>query len=901
MKKVIVILLILISTLLSWQVALSQSNKEVASYFANGTLHLISSSHQDIGWEDTPAACAAFRDTAMLTPALQAMKKNPNYRYTVESVLSLMEYLDRHPDRQDELHHFMKRGQLECGALYTQPYESMYSGEALIRQVYFGRKWLKDHFPGCDSRVYWNPDVPGRAMQMPQILARSGIKYLVMSRQEEGFYRWLSPDGSGVIAFSPGHYYNDSWVIFKKGEDGGLEFNDLDTIIEKYQQKLLKWAPYYQERQISPQMAVIISRDWLKPINMDNFISKWNRRAAREKGLPPMRYSTSEHFFNEVTQGNPEFKTLVGERPNMWVYIHGPTHHKALSAGRKATRLLTAAEKFATVDALLSHRFADYPSLRLSQAWQAAIYPDHGWGGHHGHVTDRVFWDKFKSAQQMAQVMLDESLQSITQKIKLQSNGIPVIVFNPLSWQRTDPVICDVNVEGRAYPHEKTDLNYQLIDANGQIIPFQTISGWESGEILDEALRIVFVAENVPSIGYKTYYLIQDNSEKKDDNHPTQSGRIENDYYRIELVAGGVKQIYDKELKQELFQTDKFKGAEVFSMRSEGTGAGEFSEVEQPTMEGFERLSQYAPNWICVESGPVRSVWETAHKMRHNTFREQLICYHPLKRIDFKVFILGWDGTPYREFRLAFPLNLEPYQIAYDVPMGVVEVGKSEMAGIGGHSYGGTTYRQLMKDIHPREVQDWFSASNGDFGVTISSSVAVFDWIDPTEHPVNYPILQPVLLASRRSCNVRGNWYLQAGDHHYQFSLFSHRGDWRQAFRFGMQARQPLLAVLAKPSSVTPELPEEFSFGTVTPENILISAIKKCEDNASVIFRCYEIEGKATPAEVSLFAPIVGVEQTNLIEAEGKIVPHEPQAIRTRIEPYSIATFKIIPQKDKKK
>ena len=35
--------------------------------------------------------------------------------------------------------------------------------------------------------------------------------------------------------------------------------------------------------------------------------------------------------------------TITGERPNLWLYIHGPTHHWAISAEREAAALLPAA------------------------------------------------------------------------------------------------------------------------------------------------------------------------------------------------------------------------------------------------------------------------------------------------------------------------------------------------------------------------------------------------------------------------------------------------------------------------------------------------------------------------------------------------------------------------------
>ena len=169
-----------------------------------GRLHIISSSHQDIAWMDSPEKCIAFRDTNCITPALAMMAKDPAYSFTMENMLNLTEYLERHPERAEEVARLTREGRMEWGATFNQPYESLLSGEQLVREAYLGRLWLKRTIPGADARVYFNPDVPGRAAQMPQILAKAGIPYLVMSRYHEGFYRWASPDGSSVLAYSPG-------------------------------------------------------------------------------------------------------------------------------------------------------------------------------------------------------------------------------------------------------------------------------------------------------------------------------------------------------------------------------------------------------------------------------------------------------------------------------------------------------------------------------------------------------------------------------------------------------------------------------------------------------------------------------------------------------------------------
>lgn len=66
-------------------------------------------------------------------------------------------------------------------------------------------------------------------------------------------------------------------------------------------------------------------------------------------------------------------------------------------------------------------------------------------------------------------------------------------------------------------------------------------------------------------------------------------------------------------------------------------------------------------------------------------------------------------------------------------------------------------YTTPLNETPLRECQNWFAASDDLSNVMLSSSVGVFGYKDVTSNPVDYPILQPVLLASRKSCHWKGN------------------------------------------------------------------------------------------------------------------------------------------------
>jgi alpha-mannosidase len=848
---------------------------------AGWTLHLISSSHQDIAWMNSPEACIEYRDTHCITPALAMMAQNPDYCFVMENMLNLMEYLERHPDRRDEIARYTREGRMEWGATFNQPYESLLSGEQLIRETYFGRKWLKKNFSGCDARVYFNPDVPGRTLQMQQVLSKAGIPYTVISRYHEGFYRWQSPDGSAVVAYSPGHYTSASAILGAPPAEG----------VKTLEGKLADWGPYYREHGLPFEFLLLHSVDFSQPTDFGPLIQLWNSRHPAKGGSSGARtrYSPAAYFFDSLAKAQPKLKAIMGERPNLWLYIHGPTHHWAVSAQREAGRLLPAAEVFSTVACLLEGSMAGYPARQMEDAWKSAIYPDHGWGGKEGQITDRLFRKKYEFARDQGQNMLEGALARIAARVETSASlGTPVIVFNSLSWQRSDPVVITFASSRR---------NWQVEDADGHVMPSQVLPPVAARE--EGTIRLEFLAADVPGLGYKTFYLRRsDTGVATYFRSSPATNAYENDFYAVEFAPGGLKRVYDKEIKAELLNAGKFLGFEVFTMQSVGNGAGEFGRVQQPAMEGFDRLGPHRVFWQhdAFESGPLKSVFRFRETLPNCTLEEKVTIYNPVKRVDCEVSILDWDGTPYREFRLAVPVNAANGPVAYEVPLGVVEVGRSEIPGTGGPAYGKLNYDEVCSEIRPREVQNFLSAGGHEFGLTMSTSVAVNDYQDPTPDPAPYPVLQAVLLASRRSCHGEGNWYLQEGDHHYFFSITSHHPRWTNGYKRGIQANTPLLPVVGVKPAEGANLPGEKSFFGISAPNVLVSAIKKCEDDDSVILRLYEIEGKDAEVNLSSAFALARGEHVNIIEEEGKPLPRRTREVKLEVGHHAIETLKLWPK-----
>ncbi|MGB3152163.1 MAG: glycosyl hydrolase-related protein [Maribacter sp.] len=837
-------------------------------YFGEGTFHIISSSHQDIAWMDTPEFCRHERVNEIIAPALDIMKSDKEYYFGMEQSLNLKEFVEAHPERKSEVIERYKEGRFTWGATYNQPYEGMQMGEQLIREMYFGKLWVKDNFDGVVEETAFNTDVPGRTLQFPQILAKSGVENLFVSRMREGFYDWHSPDGSSVVTYTPGNY---GWaaMFYKLFEDDAI------TALHKIQNRVKMWGDYYKEHNLPPHFAIVLSNDASGPVDHGDVVKEWNEIIAKTGAkIPSLRHSTVTSFLSEIKKPGVKFEQLEGDRPNIWAYIHGPGHHKAITASRKAGRILPSSEIFGTVDALLNKNFDRYPADRLSKAFEESIYPDHGWGGKNGHITDSIFRDKLEFAANEADEMLHEALNSISDKIKTTKSNA-VIVYNDLSWVRNG--LATVEIENAA--------SYYVVDENGSVVPSQNSDGSKS--------ELQFYATDIPSLGYKTYYLKKGRKNVKVNKVVTPNS-LTNAYYTMHLNKGGISYLFDETLKADILNTTRFSGGDILSMGYNGNGAGEFTQMTEPNMDDYDKMSNHQSNWEIVSDGAIYTEFKNGAKFKHSKINQRIRVFHQEKKIDFFVDLIDWDGTHNREFRFALPLNMDNARIKYEVPLAIAEVGKTEMKNAPlGWAWGGT-YDQKPVTIHPREVMNFIAAENDDFTVTMATDVALADWIDPTREAVDYTVLQGILLASHKSCHGEGNWYHQTGNHHFKFSLKSHKVDEHTSFQFGTASNHLLRTVLRPMANANGLLANEMSFFKVSDPMVRISTIKKSEKSTDVILRLVEMEGKDKEPKIELAVPFKQLIKTNLIEEEESELPLSGRDFKVEIGNNAIDTYKLI-------
>jgi len=105
---------------------------------------------------------------------LRLLEEYPEYKYIQSQPAGYEMCRKYYPELFERIKQAVKDGQwIAEGAMWVEPDTNMASGEALIRQLLYGKRYYQEEF-GVDSKMLWLPDTFGYTAAPPQILKSCG-------------------------------------------------------------------------------------------------------------------------------------------------------------------------------------------------------------------------------------------------------------------------------------------------------------------------------------------------------------------------------------------------------------------------------------------------------------------------------------------------------------------------------------------------------------------------------------------------------------------------------------------------------------------------------------------------------------------------------------------------------
>lgn len=459
-------------------------------------VYVVPFSHLDLFWACTQEECLS-RGNFIISKAIQLAKQYPQYRYLLETEVFVSNFVKTHRGTKelDDLKQLVKDGRIEIAPLWAAIYQNQTRDEALVRNVIYGKRYASDVF-GVDPPVAHLADIPGFTRQYPQILSQAAVPYMVMTRMgpsDLSLFHWKAPNGSTVLVWNTTHGYG--WGV-GLGLHLGLDKDRMAGIASDL-------------KEVEATTRGPIYMGWGTDLFAPNAKLVENIGVLNQNLAPThFRLATAGEFFR-VADTTSEIPDLAGEIPSSWANL--TTSLVPLwSPATSATETLVSAEKFASINYALG--YAAYPDKAFESLWKANLESlDHNNDGQGGAIGDERKLGYAQQALLGGSQILRDSLRNISERVQNPfGRDSLIVVFNPLSWRRDDFVETHLTLFGEVETPDIDDYKkgMRLVDEKGASVPFQ-VEQYTDGS--SRSLDLTFISSGVPSIGYKTYYLVPTN------------------------------------------------------------------------------------------------------------------------------------------------------------------------------------------------------------------------------------------------------------------------------------------------------------------------------------------------------------------------------------------------------
>jgi len=869
--------------------------------------------HHDLGYTDTIENVlrlydSFYDDVIRFCEETEDWPEESKYRYTAEGAWAIQHFIENRPRHvTDKLGKYIKDGRIEIGALFGNEISALCSHEQLIRLMYPSFRLKRKY--GAEILTGSITDVPGLSWGLPTVLAGAGVKYFfaglptyfewgrsdihtfwdesaILRHGRPDAFRWQGPDGQTVLV-----YYQGSYGFFKRvvGPDSYEEvMSNLPGMLKAMEK---------QDTPFSVMRYIHNGVDNYPPdVKISHIAREWNSKWA----YPKLIVATNSMFFEELEKQCQDVRTFRGELPQTDYVVGAISTAKETSINRITHDRLHSAEKAGTIASLVSDH--GYPSEKIRQAYDnVLLYDEHTWGRAYpaGKGQDWAWNEKshyaYKAAG-LAESILHESLERIANKIELDRQGRHIIVFNSLSFSRTDVV--RVPRFDAEEPFDLVDeetgqkVAYQIVELDGPLAPLPYAAHrYGRGQFeRHELFELVFVAKDVPPIGYKTYRISQ---RKEAASFPSGvvvgQSSLENRFFKVTLdpQTGAVGSIYDKELSRQIVD-------EAAPHR-----------LNQLVARWVQSGKQESPKKANIRKGQTGPIYGSLVAQSEGPgcpqLVQEIIVYDSIKRIDFANRVLK-DSTPLLEIYFAFPFKVENPSCRFEGSNSVIEPLRDQFPGSNSNYYA---------------VQHWADVSDGKVGVTLSgieSHLLEFGglwpcYVSQAHHGVTPPdfgrafvkkdeLTKGHMYAFVIDSNFRTNFQpVQQGDMLFRYSISTHTGDWKEGRPrdFGWATGNPLVGVIVN-GKREGTLSKKNSFCQVDESNVLLLTLKRAEDGNGIIVRLIETEGKEVTTTLTVpHLAIRTVYRTNLVEENEEELTFGANEIRVPLKAFGIATIRIEP------
>ncbi|MBR1970814.1 MAG: alpha-mannosidase [Clostridia bacterium] len=577
----------------------------------------VGQTHIDVAWlwvlEQT-----AEKVQRSFSSVLSLMDAYPEFKF-MQSQPQLYEYMKEHaPEKYEELKKRVKEGRWEAeGGMWVEADTNLTSGESLVRQLMFGKRFMKEEF-GVDCKCLWLPDVFGYSAALPQIMKKCGIKSFVTSklswndfnRMPYDIFMWEGIDGTEIFT-----YFLTAQQATKDGE--GVTLTAYNGQI-KPSYILGTWRRFQQKAYCSD---VMLSYGWGDGGGgpTKEMLENQRRLSYGLPGFPKTQIDTLDNFISRTYNSFCENAKKLKRHPKWVGELYFEKHRgtytsiaKIKKQNRKCEFMYQALETLSVLDSVLLNN--TYEQAYINKAWKTMLL------------------------HQFHDVLPGSSIESV--------------------YERTDHDFTELMSSGQEKINEKIENLSVNVKTNGGVFVYNP-NAFNSSDVVDIDGEKVYV-EDIPGMGYRVVTPAANKNSVKVTNKT-----MENDFYLITLDdACQIISLYDKVNHREVVKPGGlFNELQVFEDYPYECDAWEINHYYKQKMWPINNVD---------ETKIISEGARTGLKITRNYLNSQIVqtifLYENIGRIDFDTTI-DWHEE-HQLLKASFPVDVHANEAVYDIQFG---------------------------------------------------------------------------------------------------------------------------------------------------------------------------------------------------------------------------------------
>ncbi len=416
---------------LSKAAAFLQTELYAKSWPAAQEIACIGHTHIDVAWFWTVAQTVEKAQRSFAT-VLALMQRYDDYKFMSSQPVLYQMVKQEDPALYQKIKARVAEGRWEVdGAMWLEPDTNLPSGESLVRQILYGKRFMQQEF-NVNSETLWLPDVFGYSAALPQIMKKSGIKRFFTTKISwndtncfpHDSFMWQGLDGSEIFTA-----FSNAYV------------KPLDAYNLHYSARM------YQEKRYSTLQISTFGYGDGGGGPTEEMLEEFKRLKQGLPGMPKITMRRAGETLAEMQRQFEKSSQELRQTPRWVGELYLEKHRGTYTSiaqnkryNRKCEFLYHNVESAAVLSGALLG--TAYPAEQLKGAWQTIMlnqFHDILPGSSIKAVYD-VTEREYKSLLTQGQATLNEQLRAIAGSVK--TNG-GLFVYNPNSFSFSGFVPCE--------------------------------------------------------------------------------------------------------------------------------------------------------------------------------------------------------------------------------------------------------------------------------------------------------------------------------------------------------------------------------------------------------------------------------------------------------------------------